>query len=970
MTSSTEKLPEWMLKLESKQKKQHRLAHDIGAGAPCLACGDNCPGLDLHFWRKLCRNCKCKKEDHDVKDDEGYEQFDILLGSGSRKTKKGGFLNIKVPDDTQKTVAAQNTSSRGVSFDWLPPNVSEEVAAEYMQQLPVSKLPISGSDGALYRRQQLTKQVPLHDLDAKHCHNLTPEEIEQLMKYLENLKNNVVGQGCVGKVPALYSETITTVPGVEHFYAVDQVTGRQLISSQSADPIRPLPPMPPAYNSMPRPFHASTSSSAYGSGEDEDLPPPLPTSLPPRTDLKIPSEFMPDWRLPEDHIFGKVMEGMQDMQLNQVEFPSSCIHESFASGTTASSKYDRQQSEFSSNLLPSRLPSSKGSHHESISSQAGLSQTYDQGRSCSESTLGSNALQNTVGEHSASSSGSMLEHSDKGKQPTAQFGQSVLNRKQEALTGARMPTGVAVNITDVNTEGIASSFPVNSIQVSSLHSRGIVNSSAIDPLGNPLMTKPLSEWKNVDSNTSSLNSISGSGILPSSDSNSSLLQANSSSSIPPVGGSGVQELSIPHSQSSISPQIAGSSLSSAGHPTSDSQILHLSPNISSSVGPSGGTEMKGLHPHESRLPSNIFGSLGTDKGVGIRHDPQSMLLTPNVAVNSEAVGGIRSIAEPLKGRRPGSNSGISSGNQEQFTEEDVNCINSLSGYGTGKKSVPQTTQLNYGRPGLNQHILPSTLPVEGVKTSSIIAPTVVQSSSVATDALPKSAQMMQQQPKSMDPALPAPFHGSAAPLPAETPGGSSAHLDCRQCGLKLLAGDVAVFAERAGSAAWHPSCFVCSTCEELLVDLVYFYHKSNVYCGRHYAELMGIPRCCACDELIFVKEYTIAEEKAYHIKHFCCYECDDPLANKQYISVEDQSVCLECFDHKYGKKCHTCKNRITASEQRLGWKHLNWHVQGNCFRCYECAKSLLGGRFVVKEDQPFCSKECVQAGLQKMAGAA
>jgi len=29
----------------------HCLAHEIGAGAPCLTCGDTCPGLDLHFWR-------------------------------------------------------------------------------------------------------------------------------------------------------------------------------------------------------------------------------------------------------------------------------------------------------------------------------------------------------------------------------------------------------------------------------------------------------------------------------------------------------------------------------------------------------------------------------------------------------------------------------------------------------------------------------------------------------------------------------------------------------------------------------------------------------------------------------------------------------------------------------------------------------------------------------------------------------
>jgi hypothetical protein len=54
-------------------------------------------------------------------------------------------------------------------------------AAEYMQQLPPSKLPISGSDGALFRRQQLEKQLPLHDLDASKCHGLTPDEIQGLV---------------------------------------------------------------------------------------------------------------------------------------------------------------------------------------------------------------------------------------------------------------------------------------------------------------------------------------------------------------------------------------------------------------------------------------------------------------------------------------------------------------------------------------------------------------------------------------------------------------------------------------------------------------------------------------------------------------------------------------------------------------------------------------------------------------------
>jgi hypothetical protein len=66
-------------------------------------------------------------------------------------------------------------------------------AAEYMQQLPPSKLPISGSDGALFRRQQLEIQVPLHDLDASKCHGLTPDEIQGLaLRELGNMKCSMV----------------------------------------------------------------------------------------------------------------------------------------------------------------------------------------------------------------------------------------------------------------------------------------------------------------------------------------------------------------------------------------------------------------------------------------------------------------------------------------------------------------------------------------------------------------------------------------------------------------------------------------------------------------------------------------------------------------------------------------------------------------------------------------------------------
>jgi len=72
---------------------------------------------------------------------------------------------------------------------------------------------------------------------------------------------------------------------------------------------------------------------------------------------------------------------------------------------------------------------------------------------------------------------------------------------------------------------------------------------------------------------------------------------------------------------------------------------------------------------------------------------------------------------------------------------------------------------------------------------------------------------------------------------------------CSECKEVLKISDVVVRADRAGAERyWHPACFICAECKELLVDLIYFYHDDKIYCGRHYCELHK-PRCAACDEV-------------------------------------------------------------------------------------------------------------------------
>ena len=69
-----------------------------------------------------------------------------------------------------------------------------------------------------------------------------------------------------------------------------------------------------------------------------------------------------------------------------------------------------------------------------------------------------------------------------------------------------------------------------------------------------------------------------------------------------------------------------------------------------------------------------------------------------------------------------------------------------------------------------------------------------------------------------------------------------------KCCEPMAGGDMVVMASRAGSQCWHPGCFSCSVCRELLVDLIYFYRDGRLYCGRHHAETLK-PRCAACDEV-------------------------------------------------------------------------------------------------------------------------
>ncbi|KAG1876190.1 hypothetical protein F4604DRAFT_685185 [Suillus subluteus] len=197
-------------------------------------------------------------------------------------------------------------------------------------------------------------------------------------------------------------------------------------------------------------------------------------------------------------------------------------------------------------------------------------------------------------------------------------------------------------------------------------------------------------------------------------------------------------------------------------------------------------------------------------------------------------------------------------------------------------------------------------------------------------------------------------------------------LSCAGCGGPIIGRIVSAMGQR-----WHPGCFRCSACNELLEHVSSFEHEGKPYCHLDYHENFA-PRCYHCKTAIIDERFITLDDEAlgkrtYHEQHFFCAECGDPFLPPSSGSVGftvtgdgefdlDDDVGFTVYKgHPYCEACHVrlrmpkckhCKKSIRdgmRAVEALGGK---WCWE--CFVCEGCKTPFDDPSFFLRDNKPFC----------------
>lgn len=142
--------------------------------------------------------------------------------------------------------------------------------------------------------------------------------------------------------------------------------------------------------------------------------------------------------------------------------------------------------------------------------------------------------------------------------------------------------------------------------------------------------------------------------------------------------------------------------------------------------------------------------------------------------------------------------------------------------------------------------------------------------------------------------------------------------------------------------------------------------------------------------------FPLSQESAWvkMTERYDCHYCKESLFGKKYVLREENPYCVKCYESLYSNTCEECKKPIGCNSrvsyaannytigptgflceflywliiiikvlsvclcavvQDLSYKDRHWHEE--CFKCFQCKRSLVDKPFSTKDEQLLCT-EC------------
>ncbi|XP_066846568.1 uncharacterized protein [Anser cygnoides] len=170
---------------------------------------------------------------------------------------------------------------------------------------------------------------------------------------------------------------------------------------------------------------------------------------------------------------------------------------------------------------------------------------------------------------------------------------------------------------------------------------------------------------------------------------------------------------------------------------------------------------------------------------------------------------------------------------------------------------------------------------------------------------------------------------------------------CHQCG-EFIIGRVI----KAINNSWHPECFCCDICQQVLADIGFVKNAGRHLCrpchNREKARGLGKYICQKCHAIID-EQPLIFKNDPYHPDHFNCANCGKELT-ADARELKGELYCLPCHDKMGVPICGACRRPIEGRVVNAMGKQ--WHVEH--FVCAKCEKPFLGHRHYERKGLAYC----------------